>query len=70
MKLKIELKTTKTQARKFIEKMERQGYVAVTEEDEFSASTYFTLDGEVSIDYEVFIPADPHARAIVAVRPA
>lgn len=68
MKLKIELKTTKTQARKFIRMMENQGYVAVT--DLLGQSTYFTLDGKISIDYEVFIPPDPYARAFVSVRPA
>jgi DNA-binding IclR family transcriptional regulator len=66
MKLKIELKVTKAQARRFIENMERQGYVAVTQ-DEF---THFTLDGEVSANYEVYIPGpDYRRRAIVAVRP-
>lgn len=68
MKLKIEIKTTKAAARKFIRLMEKSGYVAVT--DLLGQDTYFTLAGEISIDYEVYIPVEPHARAIISVRPA
>jgi hypothetical protein len=67
MKLMIQIKTTHEEAEKFIRQITKQGYEAHREEDAYRGSVYFTVDGEVTIDYEVgFFDEDV---AYIGVRP-
>lgn len=67
MKLMIQIKTTHNEAEKFIRQLTSQGYKAHREVTVHHDSVYFTVDGEVTIDYEVgFFDEDV---AYIGVRP-
>jgi hypothetical protein len=67
MKLMIQIQTTHKEAEKFIRQLTTQGYIAIRNVDVYSDSVHFTVDGEVTIDYEVNFFDDD--LAYIGVRP-